>query len=511
MNRLSPNKRRGRPRLQTRTPFDQLVRGVAVRVPQPVDALEIASVIESMGITDAAAESIYASDDVFALAERAFPQISRRAQHAQGHGSDDPQAESRERTRKATLDAAMSTLLTLIPFLVVALSTRGLADRGISGGETIAITIGVSAAMIGMSGPLLAIARQAAIYRGFDYLETADRFVRRAGLQTAAAGWLVAAVCGGVLFAAGLGVTFAALFALSFGGFATVWSFATSLVAAGRVAVVGYCMLIGISAAAGAFWVRPVATGPVGIAVAALGLSAALMTITHRDGALTRPSWRFLAADGAPYAAYGLILTVFLAAPHIVAGLAAGSLRSFSRFELSFSVALMPIVCSAALLERLLYGFWGFIRQTERRLGPQEFALVTLQLARWKFLFFAGTLALLSVIAGFAVAFLRHHAPLISQSSVPVVVIALFGFWFFGCAQFVSLLLLNLGRPRAVVAAAGAGVVVCVAVAALVALLFNADVAALGFVGGAFVFLILATSAANKTFQDIDHYYASAF
>jgi hypothetical protein len=493
-----------------RTPFDQLVRTVAVRVPQPIDPLEIAAVIESMGITDAAARSTYGKETVFGLAEDAFPLVSKRAQHAQGHGSDDPQAESRERAQQGTLDAAVSTLLTLIPLLIVALSTRELAREGYAGKQVLAVTVGVSCAMVALSGPLLAVARKTAVYRVCGYAKPPDRFARRVGFETAALACVVTLVCS-PLIAARLGFAFAVIFALSFDGFAIIWIFTSSLVSIRRPLTVTCAVAAGVTTGVATLWIRPSVAGPAGIAVTAVLLAYGLTTIKHDDGALTRPSRRFLAADGAPYAAYGLVLMLFLAEPHIAAGASGDGLRQFSVFELSFGLALVPLVAAAILLERLLHGFWGFIRRTERRLDPKQFAIISLQLFRWKLLFFGGVLALLSVIAGVCFTALRHDVSFFSRVDLVVLVIGLIGFWLFGCAQFVSLLLLNFGRPQEIVKAAGAGVVVATVISTPTALLVGRDAAAVGFIGGAAIFLALATLAARNTFQHIDYYYASAF
>jgi hypothetical protein len=492
------------------TPLHELVRVLAARVPQPVEPLEIAAVIESMGITDAAAESTYRHPNVFALADKVFPLVNRRAQHLQAHGSDDPQADSRERAQKGTLDAAVSSLLSLIPLVIVALSTRELARAGFSSSEVVAVTIGVSSAMVALAGPLLVTARQAAIYRGFEYLETADRFVRRGALEMAAVACLIG-LFSFVPLAYGFGSGFGALFALSFGGFGSIWVFATSLIALRRIRAVALSVLAGLFAGGIAVVLLPSTAPAVGTICTAVALMAGLARIRHHDGALARPSRRLVAADGAHYAAYGLVLMIFLAEPHVAAGVAGDGLRHFSTFELSFGVALVPLVVAAMLLEKLLYGFWGVIRNTERTLDPVQFASVTFHAFRRKLVLFGGVLGVMSIGGGLALAVLAHDLSFFDRVDLVVVATGLAGFWLFGCAQFVSLLLLNFGRPGKIVTAATAGIVVAIATAIPSAALVGRDAAGVGFVFGAAVFLVLAALAVRNTFEDIDYYYASAF
>jgi len=475
-----------------------------------MDVLEIAAVIESMGVTDPIAASTYAKDSVFALAEDAFSPIGDLTLHTQEHGSDDPQAESRERAPTATLDAAMSTLLTVLPLFIVVLSTRMLVSEGFSGRQTISVAVAVSSAMVAVTGPLLIVARQAAIYRGFGYFESAERFVRRIALELAAVAILLAGACSGLLLLAGLGVSFAVLFGVSFAGFSIIWILATSLIAARRLVACGASIAIGTGTGVTVFALQPPAAAPTGIATMAVCLAAALLTIRHHDGVLPVPSRLSLGLDGLPYAGYGLILMLLFGEPHVAAGIAGGSFRSFSIFELSFSLALVPFVVGAIPLQLMLYGFWGFVRQTERLLHPTEFAIVSTHLFRWKLLFFGGMLAVLTVMAAVIISSLRLHMALVNGADLRVVVEGLAGFWLFGCAQFASLLLLNFGRPHQVMKAAGAGVVVATTTSVLGALL-GADLAALGFICGSAVLLVLATRAANSTLKDIDYHYASAF
>src|SRR5206468_3198257 len=146
-----------------------------------------------------------------------------------------------------------------------------------------------------------------------------------------------------------------------------------------------------------------------------------------------------VAAGGAQYAAYGLVLMLFLAEPHVVAGLSGGGLQDFITFEVSFGLSLVPLALAAVLLEKLLYGFWDFIRRTEHTLDPTQFGIVTGHLFWWTLLSFCGALASASLIGGVVYAVLARHSAFFAQVDFTILAVGLVGFWLFGCAQFLSL------------------------------------------------------------------------
>lgn len=163
-----------------------LVDEVAKRVPQPLDAFEIAAVIESTGITDSVAREDYGTEDVFELAECIFPLVLRVnvSRGHVGHKPDDPHIAYREAEAGAIVEATGRGLLALAPLALLLVAMQSLAAAGWTAASLLALSFGVTAAMLLTSGPILAIGHRTAIYLGFRYRAPATRFLVLGSLAT---------------------------------------------------------------------------------------------------------------------------------------------------------------------------------------------------------------------------------------------------------------------------------------------------------------------------------------
>ena len=162
--------------------IDLLARNVRARVPYPIDVLEVAAVIESMGITDTVATEDYGVSDGFELAGMVFESVRAWPGELAPVGHD-PESERDERPN-ALADVSARGLLALAPLCVLLIGLQALALAGWDTGAILALSIGVTASMLLTSGPIVAIGRRTSVYLGFEQVDSARRFITGASLAT---------------------------------------------------------------------------------------------------------------------------------------------------------------------------------------------------------------------------------------------------------------------------------------------------------------------------------------
>ena len=162
--------------------IDLLARKVRARVPYPIDVLEVAAVIESMGITDTVATEDYGVSDGFELAGKVFESVRAWPGELAPVGHD-PESERDERPN-SLVDVSARGLLALAPLCVLLIGLQALALAGWDTGSILALSIGVTASMLLTSGPIVAIGRRTSVYLGFEQVDSARRFITGASLAT---------------------------------------------------------------------------------------------------------------------------------------------------------------------------------------------------------------------------------------------------------------------------------------------------------------------------------------
>ncbi|HXH96692.1 MAG TPA: hypothetical protein VNH40_05715, partial [Gaiellaceae bacterium] len=197
---------------------------LAQRVPQPLDVYEIAAVIEASGITDDVARSDYGVGDVFALAERIFPLVKRTAvRWLELSPSEEPRC-AIETRQMAVLEASGRGLLALVPLASLMAMLQGLAYVGWGMPSLLALSLGVSSAMLLTGGPIFAVGRRAAVYRGFGHWGYARRFCSVAfGVTFLACVLLDAAAVGAAAAAGAFTAGERAVFGVALAAAALVW------------------------------------------------------------------------------------------------------------------------------------------------------------------------------------------------------------------------------------------------------------------------------------------------
>lgn len=493
---------------------------LSARIPQPLDRLELAAVIESDGVTDEVARADYQAETVFTLAEQVFPLVLERTIAARRPGAaHDPHARAREREgRRALVSGALSTLLALMPLVLLVAVTEILAHARWTSGKVLALSFGVTTAMLLTSGPLLAISRRTCMYRGFGYHAMASRYLRNGASALA----LVTSCASAAGFAAAslTGLATSAerqVFCIALAASGLLWIQATYLLLAEDAAWLAGT--IGAAVAAGGGAELLISSPPTAVAVATgVALLLLLCGIARRarpkGDTIPFPRLSLLAAEGVPYAAYGFGVMIFLLGPHVLGWLGTtdglSRLHALTGLELSLLFALVPLLLANTLLEPLLRGFWSHTRALQEGGDAAAFRLGVASFHRRRIAVYAAALAALVVLAATAFSVLVYVTSGGRSLSNLVFLLGLVGYCLLGYGQFSCLVMLSLGQPRLAARSIGCGIVVSYGVAAPLALV-DFRYVAIGLACGAATFALASTYAWRSLIRRADHCYAAAF
>jgi hypothetical protein len=496
----------------------RLAREVSRRVPQPLDSFEVAAVIESMGITDPVAAEDYGARDVFELADRIFATVltSSSARLRIVHDPYDPRVPSRESETGAALETTGRGVLALAPLAMLILTLEGLRSAGWRTSSVLALSFGITAAMLFTCGPLLAIGRRTAIYLGFDYRAQARRFLALATAATIAGCCTTAAAAFGALTALGsFDEARRVLFAGAFAACGVLWVLAAGLTATGSSLSAVASLFTGL-VAGGVLGVRLGAT--VGLA-AGYGVALAALLVSWRRAnqagqgvrsALPRAS--LLLLEGAPYIAFGSAFALLLVEPHVLGwvGRFPGAERTaLGRLELSFTLALPPVLLASGLYERAMRTFWTFARARRQHDDPTGFRHAVAAFRRRELRRYAIALAAVSAANVGVVEAVRHAGDLHAVSQL-VFTCAILGFLLLGVGQFNCLFMLSLAQPRPAVESVLAAVLVLTA-AGIPLVTIDFRLAAPAFVAGAAALAAVSSARCRRVAGNADYHYAAAF
>jgi hypothetical protein len=495
-----------------------LVVDIAERVPQPLDRFEIAAVIESTGVTDPVARDDYGYDDVFALADVVFPAVLARNanQNEILHDPHDRYVLSDESTRSAVLGTTARGLLAVAPIGLLLLTIHALRTAGWTTSRILAFSLGVTAAMLCTSGPILAIGHRTSIYVGLEQRWLGRRFLVRASAALLSGCIAIAALLFETTRALDVfGVAQREIFAGAFLATSVLWVLVAGLSFTGspRRAVAGIVGALMLGVAIGVVY------GAVpGLLVGYGAATCAVSVAWHRragkepDRGARLPSLGLLLLEGLPYALFGAALAVLLIEPHVLGWeghVDGSSATALDTFELSFMLALPPLLVGTALNERLVRSVWSYMGERRERTGADAFRRdVSGFVARR----IGGSLAV--VVALSAVDLLVVGAAYrrgdVTGISKLVFVSALGGFVLLWLGQMGCLLMLSLSRPfPAFVSALTAACTLAVVGVPLA--LVDYTLAAPAFALAAAVFALVALGSCHRLMRRADFHYATAF
>lgn len=494
-----------------------LAEELAKRIPHPVDQLEVAAVLESMGITDEVAFQEFAQADVFALAAKVFPilrTIQRRRES--GDSIDDP-GERRRASRAANERAVAILMLALSPLALLMLVARTLSGGGQGSVTTVAALWGISAGMLLVAGPTFAIGRRSAILAGLGYVDQQRLYLRTRALRglallgVALVSFLVLAQ------AARVSSAVAAAFGLGAAGLGLGWMLVNFLLFAGQTRVVGVCLVLGSGAGAGvAAAASPLPGLYTGAGTALLLLTTATFLLGH--GVATsarRPRGRLLALESVPYASYAVLAIALMIAPATLAWL--DDSGGHSRVEVAgevgvaFTAAIVPTAISLMFVERSLRGYWDFLRTAAERhaIGGFRDAVRTFEATRiLRYAVFHGAL---SAAAASAFLLLSLATDLEQTIDTRNYLAGLAFYLLVGCIQFTGMLLVNFSKPWRASAPLAVGFAFASGASAGAVLVGHPDGIPIVVVAAAAIGLGVALWSWSAAAKDIPYSYSTAF
>ncbi len=508
------------------SPLDEIVDDVRLRVAHPVDFLEIAAVLESIGVTDAVARDDYAATDTFDLAGYVFDELAE----PRGDRAGAPASVSlRVPSHPAIADALRGTLA-LVPLVALGAVFLALARDGWSSRSVAALGAGMSIAMLPTGGFMQAVLRRTSIYLGFDDRGLAARFALRGSIVgfTAAVALAGAVV---VAFAAAGWLTPSEQLLVTVGAvaFAGFWLPAAALMVAEAGRWIVYALAAGAVCAVASAEVASVEGGLLvgyGVALGALFVGASRAygpDVLGRRRPLP-PLWATV-FELRPYFAFGVLLMALLAAPYALAWIAVTPdgvtrLEAVQSLGAAFTFGLVPLLLATGAAERTLRLFWFEAHELQEATAAAETRNFRRELLRFhgrRLVAYGVVNAVLVLVAYgvFATLLWLDVTPALFGPTDPTTVliffaVALFSFWQLGVGQFNCMVLISLGHPRPPLRAVRSAVI-ALAVVGVPLTFVGYELTPLAFLVGTAVFALLSLRACLRALARADYHYATAF
>lgn len=519
--------------------ISELAGEVLRRDAQPIDYLEIAAVLESMGITDQLAAQHYGAPDIFVLAENVLEQV-RIKQHA----LEPTDACANQPTPHLSIWQALRDYaggpIALLPNLVLLIMISVFAWLGQwNEGQVLAMSLGMTAGMLVTNGFVQAIMRRASLSLGLGSLRTASRFLRTSLLL--AGSILAGIVILALLVASWMGwFTFQErlIFGLAFLGLSTIWLLAgvLSLVRAsgwlGLGLVVGLLTSYVIDRLVAPFSNAHLALGSivgfavtVGLIVYRVRQSLATPAKGGKDDRVFLPPATYLIHEALPYFSYGSLYMILILIPHVLGWVGyRGPDQSWSfgitSLEGGLTLSLPPLVLVGGIAERTLRLFWQRAQATQQETpgqNPERFSqtLITFywqQLRRY-------LLVLALISAGIYTLFQLSISTMLlprflALPSLAILVLVfhagLATYYLVGWGWFNCMFSLTLGRPQLALQAVIVAIIITLIVGVPLSLGVHFSYAALAFIAGALAFAATSSWLTYRLLKSADYYYYSA-
>lgn len=510
----------------------ELVAEVASRTTAPLDSLEIAAIIESLGVTDAVAQRDFGQPDAFALADRMFHTVveRKRVTGAIMKTAEPRRSQSRARPR---MDAARYPAWTLLPsaaLLATIAAFTGLEHW--TGQRLVALTVGMSAGMLSTNGLALAMSRRACVVLALGKYAAARRFFLAysaiAVTWTAVAATAVSMLPWRVvqllqhnrLVFVGAAVALSAIW-LCASALSLVWVSGWT----GIALACGLALGILTDRAAAVVWTHHVATGVVVGVVGVLVVMvwaldrAALAMTGGRGGGRRLPSVRFLLWEAFPHLCYGSLGVGILVAAHAIGwDTVDGDRLQVSTIELGLFLPLVPAVLAAGAAERTLREFWVEAAAAQRRLlasAGRDFGTYLYRAYRRELRGYARRLVLSSILTAGIVEvaldthFLRTIVPYANDGDVRMLFLGgLMAYGFVAVAQFNCMIPLSFLRYAPAVRWVGVALVVTVAAAYVLASV-NWALVGVALAVGAAVYAVGSFRTVRPVLARADHHFVT--
>ena len=511
---------------------------VSKYVTQPVDSLEVAAVIESLGITDKVARLRYGVSDSFALAAAVLFSMRRHTSPTQR--VDDSDLDKPDVSEQDLSDYVRGPLA-LIGSLLVIFIIRTYGELGQWGTQRVlSLALGMTLGVLVASGFIQAIYRRGSIYASLGDWRGARQFLKLSlivtGVCIIALSTLLALTIS-VLNLLGPGE--ATVFVLGFVALSVIWPMSAGLGLLQRSCM--FVIGLGVGLLAGATTDRLVALiwdRHIEVATAiGFTVTAGLMVLAINRGLDARvggrqrraalPPLGYLGHEAAPYFAYGAASMAVVLLPHLLAwlgimmGPGTDTMTSLMGMEVALTMSLPPVILAGGVAEHGLRLFWRKARvaQEETRGDcPGGFGRlltkVYLRQLRLYLLVLAGT----TLGTYFSFGWALDAEVFSSVFGVPsqgfvaftfnlsLLAYAMVGWGLFNCTFCITL-----NQPRAALRAMVLAMVVTVLVGIPLGVVVHFSFVALAFTIGAAAFAMVSSHATSRVLEAADyHYYSSS-
>ncbi len=514
-----------------------LAREIMRRVAQPVDSLEIAALLESMGLTDEVATRRYGARDTFDLAEAVLDRLK-----ATGLPSKSKEREPKpQQPRSQALIDYVRGPLALVPVVVLLLTITAYRELGRWGqNQILALTLGMTCSMLFTNGFIQAASRRGAIYLSRSNPGAANRFLRVT--MTIAGACIVVLTVLVVLFTTRLGLFTPEegfIFGLALVGLSAIWLMVAVLGLVQAPGWLGAGLAAGLVAGLVVDRAVELFSGPhlaagtvVGFAVAmglmlrAVHRAFAAPGAGYRPGRVSLPPVAYMVHEAAPYFAYGSLYMVFILLPHVLGwmgALAAGDERMWAvnSLEVGLTLSLAPIILSGGVAEHAARLFWGRALAGQAatpgddpgRFGRLLTEFYWQQLRRYLIVLASTSIAAYAALrVALSTGLLASWLRLSSLGAMQFVFQAsLVAYFLLGWGLFNCMFSVTLARPELALRAVKVGMVVTVITGLPLALGVNYSYAAIAFIAGALAFVVASSWTINQVFKAADYYYFSSF
>jgi hypothetical protein len=518
--------------------LDSLAAEITQRVKQPIDSLEIAALIESLGVTDEVATRRYGARDVFDLAETVFEQLRASGLPASfvRRQPDPPLSICQAWADYVRGPMSVGTVLVLLFIMSV---YRQLGQWGQS--QVLALSLGMTGSLLVTNGFVQAASRRGSIFLSRGNSHAAVVFLRTILLIAGVCSVMVASLSGIVAARLRLfGPEDQTIFVLAFVGLAAIWLLAAVLSLAQVPGWLGVGLVAGL--VAGMLVDRVVSLFSsihlLAGTFVGFGISIGLMLRAARraiyatvsqnapSGPVTLPTVAYLVHEAIPYFAYGLLYMVFILLPHLIGwvGVVQDGLTrmgAVSHLEFALTLALAPLMLTSGVSEWSIRQFWGQARtaqietpgQAADEFGRRLFWFYWRQLAVYLMILvlislIIHTLFQVALNAGLVRRWLQldDQAMLLGMFQVCLVAYFLLGWGLFNCMFSVTL-----ARPEFASRAIVMGMIATVGVGVPLSLVCSFSLAPASFVAGALTFAVSSLWSSVRLFRSADYYYYSSF
>jgi len=529
---------------------DSLVAEVHRSVPLPVSVLQVAALLESAGVTDAAARARYGHDSVFVLAKTVGAALLQTGEAE--IGSSRVSVPLREADRDAAPGRRASLLadylrgpFSLLPLVLLSVMIGAFQAYGAWGSGRVLVLSGATIGSLLVTGGFVQVAaRRGSIYLSQGYARSAARFLTRlAGVS------LVTVLAAAGLITLGgrsLGLLSSqdlALLALAFVLLSVLWLLSGVLAIVQRSVWFGISLALGSACSYATLMVLTeagvaaettvaVAVG-VGFGVAGLAMTGAIVAAFRGlwpdaadllDTQVPPPAPQ-LVVGLAPYFLYGVVYLLTVLAGHVGGWggwlpVAVARLDALSVSEMGLTLALVPFMLVGGVAEHTMQRFWllvrGHLAATPADL-PGRFSDRIRDFydsERYRYVIALGSCTVGVVVAVFGAAQLsggRVLGAVWSDSSSLVFSAGVLGYGALALGVFDAMFLITLSRPRYALEALGVGLVASLIVSLWAGYGMSYAHGALGAVGGGLAFLFVAHQRVGHLMRHIDFYYYASF